>query len=85
MSAQLMLDQWYSAVTNPPMLSDGFVNGSLSNGEYGIYPGAMGDVSWMNAPHVSNGDASMQGGLEGADYSYWLTLVNQLHGRGPIQ
>lgn len=85
MSAQLMLDQWYSAVTNPPMLSDGFVNGTLSNGEYASYPGAMGDVSWMNAPHVSNGDTSLQGGLEGADYSYWLTLVNQLHGRGPVQ
>lgn len=88
MAAQNMLDHWCNAVTNPPpLLLDGFGNGnSLSSGQWGTFSTGVGDMSsWLNTPYLLGNDAALTNGVEGADYSYWESLVNTIRSNGPAQ
>lgn len=88
MAAQQMLDHWCNTVTNPPPLmldNYGGNNTSLSSGQWGTFGTGIGDMStWLNTPYIIGNDAAIPGVLEGADHTYWESLINTIRG-GPIQ
>ncbi|KAI0318688.1 fungal-specific transcription factor domain-containing protein [Amylostereum chailletii] len=85
-AAQNLLDHWYNAVS-----SGGVTNGPGLDGSYGVSAGlpwggfGSSDLSgWFGPTPVTTVNTTISQGptIDGSDWSYWETLVNEIRG-GP--
>jgi hypothetical protein len=77
-AAQSLLDHWCNNVSNGPPL-----DGLMGNGMPWAGVGSSDFPAWGGAaaPVIAN-DPSILTGLDGSDWNYWETLVNQIQLRG---
>ncbi|KAF9453082.1 hypothetical protein P691DRAFT_802459 [Macrolepiota fuliginosa MF-IS2] len=74
-TAQSLLDHWCNTVSNAPV--DSSTGGMPWGGTGGEFPAWLGSSNTTVAP-----DVRLLAGLDGSDWNYWETLVNQIQ-RGP--
>lgn len=77
-AAQSLLDHWCNNVSNGPPLDGLMANGMPWAGSASSDFPAWGGAA---APVIAN-DPSILTGLDGSDWNYWETLVNQIQLRG---